>query len=249
MPSPKPSKAIWEQEYVSPLMFPHVGEASPSDSAYWFYGWALDHLDLKSCRVMDVCCGKGRNGLWMASKCQSVDGFDFIPSAVKAAADRAEEAGYANCTWAVHDAAERWPYPDDSFDVALDIFALSEMQGEDERQHYVSEMARVLKPGGIVVSETATATSGFFEFLYKTNRRPDAKSITLPNGKVETVLSDEALASVYQPFEVLNKKLVRYPEMQIYGVTTPCDLIWAIFRSKKRSVRMEATEATAERQS
>ena len=67
-----------------------------------------------------------------------------------------------------------------------------------------------------MVSETAAASRGFFKMLYQTSRGADANTIILPNGKLETVLSESAIEDTYKPLHILNKKLVRYPEMKIY---------------------------------
>jgi SAM-dependent methyltransferase len=92
-------------------------------------------------RTLDVGCGEGRIGRWLAESGHHVAGVDSSPTLV----DRARAAGgYEDVVCA--DAAAL-PWPDDEFDVVVSFMALHDMP---EPAKVMSEIARVLEPGGVL---------------------------------------------------------------------------------------------------
>jgi SAM-dependent methyltransferase len=93
-------------------------------------------------RVLDLGCGDGQLTARLAAAGLEVCGVDASPAMVAAARAR----GIA----AKEGAAEKLPYADESFDAVFSNAALHWVRGQDEM---MSEVYRVLKPGGRFVAE------------------------------------------------------------------------------------------------
>jgi demethylmenaquinone methyltransferase / 2-methoxy-6-polyprenyl-1,4-benzoquinol methylase len=121
--------------------------------------WKAKAVDSLQClpegRYLDVCCGTGDLGLRIAQhlgKNGSVTGLDFSENMLAVAQAR-ESAARSRLTcskleWIQGD-AQQLPFQDDSFDGAIISFGLRNLT---DLQRGVSEMSRVVKPGGKVVN-------------------------------------------------------------------------------------------------
>jgi ubiquinone/menaquinone biosynthesis C-methylase UbiE len=94
-------------------------------------------------RVLDVAAGNGNASLAAARRFAEVTATDYVPSLLDQARLRAE-ADRLPITFQVAD-AERLPFADDSFDVALSTYGVmfAPNQGQAAR-----ELLRVVRPGG-----------------------------------------------------------------------------------------------------
>jgi methionine biosynthesis protein MetW len=121
--------------------------------AYWrTEGWATHpprellallarHVSAND-RCLDVGCGDGgTSGVWLHEYAAGYVGVDISPSAVRMAADRGLDAQL------IDDAAEL-PFDDASFDVAVCIEVIEHLF---EPQRALSEIVRVLRPGGRLI--------------------------------------------------------------------------------------------------
>ena len=109
-------------------------------------------------RVLDVGCGRGL--LLVGAAQRLIDGMAigvdrWARGAVsgngrEAALRNAELAGVADLVEVCDGDARKLPFPDATFDVALSNFVLHELDTPAERAQMLSEITRVLKPGGRV---------------------------------------------------------------------------------------------------
>lgn len=79
--------------------------------------WGGEQL-VRGKRVLDLGCGDGRFALGLAPLASTVDGLDPDPEAIAAAKKNARLADVRNARFAVG-AAQRLPYPDESFEVVI----------------------------------------------------------------------------------------------------------------------------------
>ena len=103
-------------------------------------------------RVLDAGCGKGRVALYwthnrFAGKEPVFVGADISPSRMGMAAER----GYAQLVRA--NLLEPWPFADATFDAAV-LEQVIEHFDDGGVHHLLSELARVVKPGGFVIVGT-----------------------------------------------------------------------------------------------
>lgn len=117
--------------------------------------------------AIDVCAGTGDWSIALAEMVGSdgrVVALDFCQEMLDVAAPKFARKGVERQTNLVLGDAMRLPYPDNEFDVATIGFALRNVPGISGA---LSEMMRVVKPGGMVVSlELSKPTWPPFRALY-----------------------------------------------------------------------------------
>ena len=110
--------------------------------------------------VLDVACGTGVVSVTAARRGARVSGLDFAPDLLARARQNSELAGL-DIEWIEGD-AEQLPFPDATFDAVLSqfghIFA-------PRVEVTLSEMLRVLKPGGTIASRRGRRNSTPARFL------------------------------------------------------------------------------------
>lgn len=104
---------------------------------------------------LDICCGTGDLALSIASRLKTgkVTGLDFSGNMLEVAASReashrAQNKSAVQLDWVKGDALDL-PFQPDSFDGAIVSFGLRNVS---DYQRAVDEMARVVRPGGIVIN-------------------------------------------------------------------------------------------------
>ncbi|MDM4722189.1 methyltransferase domain-containing protein [Micromonospora sp. WMMA1363] len=102
-----------------------------------------------SSHVLDLGCGVGGPGLRVVAKTGArVTGISISEEQIKTANRLSAEAGVADRAVFQHGDAMRLPFPDKSFDA---VMALESMCHMPDRQQVLSEVCRVLVPGGRLV--------------------------------------------------------------------------------------------------
>lgn len=113
----------------------------------------LNSLDAPPEKVLDVGCGIGGTSRYLAAKLgdrSTVTGITLSPRQVERASTLAEVAGLTNVNFKVMDAL-KMDFPDNSFDL---VWACESGEHMPDKNAYIAEMARVLKPGGLMVMAT-----------------------------------------------------------------------------------------------
>lgn len=95
-------------------------------------------------RVIDIGCGAGHTAIALAPHVAHVTAVDITPEMLGVASDLAARKGLTNVAFERQDATSL-PYPDGRFDVAASRVAAHHYH---DVRAFVSEAARVLKPGG-----------------------------------------------------------------------------------------------------
>ena len=121
---------------------------------------ALDEeVGLAGREVLDAATGTGNTALALARTGANVHAFDLTPELLAIAQRRAAEAGLPV---SFHEGdLLAIPFPDDAFEVVVSTFGAFTA---DDHRACVSELVRVCRPGGLVVS-TAWARTGLFATL------------------------------------------------------------------------------------
>jgi SAM-dependent methyltransferase len=96
-------------------------------------------LPAAGARTLDIGCGEGRLGRWLAQRGHRVWGID---SSVTLAAHAREAGGYEQV---VCGDAATLPWPDDHFDLAIAFMSLQDLAVVEP---VIAEVARTLQPGG-----------------------------------------------------------------------------------------------------
>mmetsp|Transcript_15281 Transcript_15281/g.24829 ORF Transcript_15281/g.24829 Transcript_15281/m.24829 type:complete len:297 (+) Transcript_15281:1001-1891(+) len=104
-------------------------------------------------KVLDVGCGFGGTSRYLADKLgpkADVTGITLSPNQVKRGTELAAERGLPNAKFMVMNALEM-DFPDNSFDI---VWACESGEHMPDKEAYINEMMRVLKPGGKFVMAT-----------------------------------------------------------------------------------------------
>jgi MPBQ/MSBQ methyltransferase len=104
-------------------------------------------------KVLDVGCGFGGTSRYLADKLgpsADVTGITLSPNQVKRGTELAIERGLTNTKFVVMNALEM-DFPDNSFDI---VWACESGEHMPDKEAYINEMMRVLKPGGKFVMAT-----------------------------------------------------------------------------------------------
>jgi demethylmenaquinone methyltransferase/2-methoxy-6-polyprenyl-1,4-benzoquinol methylase len=116
--------------------------------------------------AIDVCCGTcdWAISLAEASGTGKVIGLDFSRNMLQVGQQKINTLGRAGQIELIHGNAMELPFSDDTFDHATIGFALRNVP---DYRHVIREMARVVKPGGQVVSlELSKPTWPVFRLVY-----------------------------------------------------------------------------------
>ncbi len=103
-------------------------------------------------RVLDIGGGPGRYTLWLAERGHRVVLADLSPVLVAAARERIRRSPVAGMVEAIveTDARDLSRWNDASFDAVLSFGPFYHLPDEPDRDRACTEMARVLRPGGLV---------------------------------------------------------------------------------------------------
>jgi SAM-dependent methyltransferase len=164
-------RSAWENEYR--------GEGTeriessytfrPEPSVLWYRG-LLARRGARPGRILDVGCGRGRNALPFLQSGWSVTGLDVAPTALKDF--RRQAAGYGRRLRLMQgDIGRPLPFADGFFDALLEITAADNLIAKRLRDRFWREAARVLKPGGRLLSYHFTPDDGYYGPLLLRSRR------------------------------------------------------------------------------
>ena len=103
-------------------------------------------------QILDVGCGIGGSSLYLAAKYHAAaTGVTLSPVQANRAIDRAKAAGLGDRTTFLVADALAMPFPDNSFDF---VWSLESGEHMPDKQKFLQECYRVLKPGGLFLMAT-----------------------------------------------------------------------------------------------
>jgi len=113
----------------------------------------IDATSDAGAKVLDVGCGFGGTSRYLADKLgpkAEVTGITLSPNQVKRGTELAMERNLPNAKFTVMNALEM-DFPDNTFDI---VWACESGEHMPDKEAYINEMMRVLKPGGKFVMAT-----------------------------------------------------------------------------------------------
>ena len=192
---------IWDAEHRRPTVLLQVDSEDVSSGVRKFWEFLIEKGALRRSGV-EMGCGKGRNVIWLASNGVEMHGFDFSPVAIEEARGRAKVAGVKSAYFDIQDATKRWNYENDTFDFAIDCFALTDIESAEGRAFAVGEFRRVLKPGGYLLAYLLSSEDEFHAEMMRRAPAEQPNAFHHPTGKFEKMFDEEEIQSVYRDFNV-----------------------------------------------
>ncbi|GGM65689.1 ubiquinone/menaquinone biosynthesis C-methylase UbiE [Halarchaeum rubridurum] len=99
-------------------------------------------------RGLDLGCGNGRHAELLADVCETAVGVDASAGLLAEARARAAEREYADALALLRGDAERIPLRDDTVNLAVYVATLHHLPSREARVRSLTDLARVLAPGG-----------------------------------------------------------------------------------------------------
>ncbi len=148
-------------------------------------------------KVLDAGTGNGRNALYLAKRGCDVTALDYSDLVLKEALRRATEAGLSEKVSVVkHSLPERTPFPENSFDFVLDAYLSCHFLRNDIWEHFWSEMGRITKPGGHLLSIVFSLEDEYYRQLLKDS--PDGSLVCDPaNGIWKRLYSEQEIRKLF----------------------------------------------------
>lgn len=200
-------KDVWEKEYRNPKLITNSDE--PQLDFKHFVKWLrkTQHVDLEGLRVLDLGSGTGKNSFFLAERGSIVSGVELSPAAVSIAEQRAKER-QLDVEFILGDIGKKLPFEKNSFDVIIDVVSSNSLN-EAEREVYIKEVKRVLRPGGyIFVKALCKDGDKNAENLLRQFPGKEKDTYVMPGiGIIERVFSRQDLEKLYNDFEILHFEL------------------------------------------
>ena len=139
---------------------------------------------------LEICCGKGRNTLWLASQNITMRAFDFSKNAIEEAIYRLEKTCYSKSViFNIADATQEWDYDENHFDFIIDCFGSSDIESYAGRELVLDQALKLLKPGGFYFLQIDSPELGVFKEFFEKSPGIEKNTLIFDNGKIEAFLT------------------------------------------------------------
>lgn len=224
---------VWDREHAKPQVLLQMDSQGASSGVVKFWQWMEQKGETKKqLKGLEMGCGKGRSVIWLAQQGVHMSGFDFSPTAIKVAKERAETAGVSDKTkFVVQDATVSWKFPANSFDFSIDCFATTDIESKEGRAFAVSEMIRVTKPDGYILVYVMSTDDEFHQEMIQKSPASEDHAFVHPAGKFEKVFSREEIMELYKGLDLITEE--RVPKMAVFsGKEYKCNHHWVVFQKR-----------------
>jgi ribosomal protein S18 acetylase RimI-like enzyme/SAM-dependent methyltransferase len=225
-------KDKWEEEHKAPNVLPQMDAGDASGGVVKFLQWMMTNgKKPEELAGLEMCCGKGRNVIWLAKQGVNMIGIDFSAVAINEAQSRAKDTGVGTLAhFAVQDTTLPYPIKPASLDFAFDCFGSTDIESVDGREAARNNVIATLKPGGYLMLYLLSSDDEFQKEMIADSPGPDEGSFINPiNGKYEKSFSEEEIKGLYKELKLCT--LERIPKkVTFFGKEYNCNYIWAVFQ-------------------
>jgi ubiquinone/menaquinone biosynthesis C-methylase UbiE len=212
-----PQKSVWEKEYNKQLLV--TKDARPQNFLVQFIKYLKKEKGqpVRDLKVLDLGCGTGRNTNYLAERGNYVVGIDIAANALKMGEERAQKLGLSGQVKYLNQSIGAvLPFSDNNFDLILDITSSNSLNSA-EREVYLKECQRVLKPGGFMILRALCKDGDQnAKKLLESNPGREVDTYYLKElGLTERVFSEIDLKKMYESYFIFDKliKDVGYPHV------------------------------------
>lgn len=224
---------IWDEEHKCPEVLLQMNSCNPSFGIKKFWDWLQAQKISKPLYGLEMCCGKGRNVIWLAQQNICMTGFDFSSNAITEARKRSATCETdINTNFFVQDATLTWALPANAFDFVLDCFATTDIESQEGREKAVAEMIRVLKPGGFICVYVMSEEDTYHKDMIAQFPAHEPYSFFHPKTKkFEKVFTHGELIGLYDGVELIVEE--RVPKNAVfYDKEYFCNHYWMVFKKQ-----------------
>jgi len=200
-----PQTKTWNKEYKKPLLLSL--QSSPQNDVKDFLKFVrkIEKIELKGLSILDLGSGTGRNSNYLAELGSKVVGLEISKVAMELARKRAVEMG-VTVDYRIYNIGTKYTFDDSSFDLVLDVLSSNSLN-EMEREIYLTESHRILKPQGHFFVK-ALCKDGDKNAKNLLKISPGSEHDTYVNkdmGLVERVFSEKDFRSLYSRYFTILK--------------------------------------------
>lgn len=187
-------------------------------------------LNIGDSRIIDIGCGIGRNCIYLAQKSNFVLGVDYSFSAVSTMLKNARIKSIENVEGVVLDATKQLPIINNTFDLAIDSFTSTSVQGVERRVNFAENIFHALKPGGYLIVRAVSTEDENEKKLMQTHPGPDIHSSIWPaSGKFQKNFSLEELQEMYNQLDTVRIDIEHKTGIR-EGERILATNLWGVFR-------------------
>ncbi|PIR38385.1 MAG: hypothetical protein COV34_02145 [Candidatus Zambryskibacteria bacterium CG10_big_fil_rev_8_21_14_0_10_42_12] len=187
---------VWDQEYTRGL-FITGGNEPQADTRDFVKFLKKQNVPISGTHVLDLGSGTGRNSIYFAELGAHVSGIEISSVALREAEKQTKDKGL-DITYLHKSMGENLPFKDNSFDIVLDVTSSNSLT-EEERDIYIQETNRVLKPSGwFYIKALCKDGDKNAQNLLKSNLGKEKDTYTMPETNIiERVWSREYFEEFY----------------------------------------------------
>ncbi len=192
-----PQGKVWEQEYRRSKLLKFHPEPQKDTLRFFKFLRKKHDVIVDGTHILDLGSGTGRNANYLAKEGAHVTGIEISPTAVALAKTEAADIS-VSVTYLVKSFGETFPFPDNTFDIIIDVTSSNSLN-ESEREIYLSEVNRTLKPGGFLFVKALCkdADKNAKELIKKSPGREKDTYIMKELGLTERVFTREDFTALY----------------------------------------------------
>lgn len=209
---------------------------------FWNY-LSKNILTKENLNILELNCGTGEDGLWLASKGHKVMATDISENMISVAKDKAKSSAFGkNISFLTLDISNPNTFPVEiKFDIILSNFGGLNCLSRDSLQKAIPELAKLLNPSGrfiaVVMPKLCLWERLYFSFKLKFNeakRRSNSKAV------IANIGGEKINAWYYSPAQIKSfsktefKKIKKYP----LGFFLPPSYLNNYFEKHSRLLRM-----------
>lgn len=139
-------KKVWDKEYSNNKLITMSDKPQNDFLNFLKYLKKEQKISVRNLKILDLGCGVGKNSNYLAKLDNYVSAIDISSVAIKEAQKRAEKLNL-RINYIISSIGSKYPFSDESFDLVIDVISSNSLN-EEERNIYLAETKRVLKPGG-----------------------------------------------------------------------------------------------------
>jgi SAM-dependent methyltransferase len=226
-------KHVWGQEHSKPETLLQIDSDGASFGVEHFIDWLTNRsVDFNGFSGLEMCCGKGRNAIWLARRGMDVTGADFSEVAIAEAERRAASAHVAESAhFIVHDATLAYDELPERFDFVIDCFGSTDIENAMARKIAADNLADTLKPGGYLVTYLLSSDDEYNQAMTKDNKAREPGSFVHPiSGKFEKAFTEREVIDLHEDLKLLTLERIPKVFKDHAGMLYNSSYIWAVFQ-------------------
>lgn len=190
----------WDNEYRNPKLVTKKEEPQADTLRFFKFLKKEEGFRVEDRKVLDLGCGTGRNSNYLAGRDNSVIGMEFSKIALELAIKRAQENNL-KVDYRLGNIGQPYDIESNSLDLVLDVTSSNSLN-EEEREVYLKEVHRVLKPGAyfFVRALSKEANKNVKNLLKKFPGKERDTYVITEIALTERVFSREDFISFYSKF-------------------------------------------------